>query len=217
MGADITLIFVMAKRSRSSQHWLNRNRKDEYSRRAREMRLVSRAHFKLEQLDRRFKLLSGTRYALELGGAPGGWTSYIENNLEPNGKFITVDSLDVKTGPNTIHLKGFVGTEEIDAQIDQFLNGVKLDIVLSDMAPNISGVKLRDQAQMMDLCSLTLSTSRSLLKKGGTMVVKSFQNPNMSEFQKEVKKCFDKVRIVKPLASRSKSSELYLVAQGFGY
>ena len=217
IATNSTVIFVMTKRSRSSQHWLDRHRKDEYSRRARKLGHVSRAHFKLEQLDQRFKLLSGVNYALELGGAPGGWTSYIENNLEPNGKLITVDPLEVRSGPKTIHIQGLAGTKQIDSQILDILDGIKLDIVLSDMAPNISGIKIRDQAEAMNLAFLALSKARLLLKKGGALALKSFQNPDISEFLQEVKKCFGSVRIVKPPASRSQSSEVYVVAKAFRF
>ncbi len=205
----------MTKRSKSSQHWLERHRKDEYNVKARKLGHVSRAHFKLVQLDRRFKLISGVKYALELGGAPGGWTSYIEDNLELNGKLITVDPLDVKSGPNTLHIRGLAGSEKIDSQIFNVLDGKKIDIVLSDMAPNISGIKIRDQAAVMDLAYLALNMSKLLLKKDGAIVVKSFQNPEINEFLQEVKKYFDSARIVKPPASRDQSSEIYVVAQGF--
>ena len=215
MAADITLILFMAKRSKSSQHWLERQRKDEYNVRARKLGYVSRAHFKLEQLDRRFKLMSGIKYALELGGAPGGWTSYIEDNIESNGQLITVDPLDVKSGPKTLHIRGLAGTEQIDSQILNVLDGQKIDIVLSDMAPNISGIKIRDQAAVMDLADLALGMSKSLLKGGGAMVVKSFQNPEITGFLQEVKKYFESARIVKPPASRDQSREIYVVAKGF--
>ena len=215
MAADITLILLMAKRSKSSQHWLERQRRDEYNVRARKLGYVSRAHFKLEQLDRRFKLMSSIEYALELGGAPGGWTSYIEDNIESNGQLITVDPLDVKSGPKTLHIRGLAGTEQVDSQILNFLDGKKIDIVLSDMAPNISGIKIRDQAAVMDLADLALGMSKSLLKGGGAMIVKSFQNPEITGFLQEVKKCFESARIVKPPASRDQSREIYVVAKGF--
>ena len=215
MAADITLILFMAKRSKSSQHWLERQRKDEYNVRARKLGYVSRAHFKLEQLDSRFKLMSGIKYALELGGAPGGWTSYIEDKIESNGQLITVDPLDVKSGPKTLHIRGLAGTEQIDSKILNVLDGKKIDIVLSDMAPNISGIKIRDQAAVMDLAHLAFDMSKSLLKGGGAMVVKSFQNPETPGFLQEVKKYFESARIVKPPASRDQSREIYVVAKGF--
>ena len=215
MAADITLILFMAKRSKSSQRWLERQRKDEYSVSARKLGYVSRAHFKLEQLDRRFKLMSSIKYALELGGAPGGWTSYIEDNIGSNGQLITVDPLDVKSGPKTLHIRGLAGTEQIDSQILNVLDGQKIDIVLSDMAPNISGIKIRDQAAVMDLALLAFDMSKSLLKGGGAMVVKSFQNPEITGFLQEVKKYFESARIVKPPASRDQSREIYVVAKGF--
>ena len=203
----------MSKRSKSSQNWLERQKRDPYNREAKAFVLASRAYFKLEQLDRSFKLLSQVKLALELGAAPGGWTSYIEKKISKHGKLIAVDPLEVKGGPKTVHIKGCVGTGEIDLEIERILNGYLLDIVLSDMAPNISGVKVVDQAKSIELANLALSIGSRWLKEGGALVVKCFQSPDLGEFVEQLKRSFATVRLVKPHASRSQSSELYVVAK----
>ena len=205
----------MAKRSRSSQHWLERQERDHYSKKARAQGHPSRALYKLEQLDERFRLLSEVRYALELGGAPGGWTQYVEQKIPKSGKLITVDPLDVKTGENSIHICGFVGSDRVDRQIDEILNGRRIDIVLSDMAPNMSGIKEYDQAESMKLNFLTIDMVKRHLKNNGTSVLKTFQSPEITNLVEEIKNSFSSVRIVKPAASRKESSEVYVVAQGF--
>jgi len=205
----------MAKRSRSSQRWLERQERDHYSKKARAQGYPSRAFYKLEQLDERFRLLSEVRYVLELGGAPGGWTKYVEQKIPKSGKLITVDPLDVTIGENSVHICGLVGSDLVDRQINEILNGTRIDIVLSDMAPKISGVKERDQAESGRLNDLTIDMVKKHVKGGGTAVLKTFQSPQITNLVEEMKNSFSSVRIVKPAASRKKSSEIYIVAKGF--
>ena len=205
----------MAKRSRSSQHWLERQERDQYSKKARSQGHPSRALYKLEQLDERFRLFFEARYVLELGGAPGGWTQYVEQKIPHNGKLITVDPLDVKTGQRSIHICGLVGSDLVNRRIAEVLNGTKVDIVISDMAPNISGVKERDRAESLRLNLLTVDMAQTYLKNKGVAVMKTFQNPQVANLVEEIKNSFSSVRIVKPAASRKESSEVYVVAQGF--
>ena len=205
----------MAKRSRSSQHWLERQEKDQYSKKARSQGHPSRALYKLEQLDERFRLFFEVRYVLELGGAPGGWTQYVEKKIPYNGRLITVDPLDVKTGQKSIHICGLVGSDLVDRRIAENVTGTKVDIVISDMAPNISGVKERDRAESLRLNLLTVDMAKTYLKNKGAAVMKTFQNPQVGNLVEEIKNSFSSVRIVKPAASRKESSEIYVVAQGF--
>jgi 23S rRNA (uridine2552-2'-O)-methyltransferase len=155
------------------------------------------------------------RYVLELGGAPGGWTQYVEQKIPHNGRLITVDPLDVKTGQKSIHICGLVGTDLVNHRIAEILNGTKVDIVISDMAPNISGINERDRAESLRLNVLTLGMAKTHLKKKGVVVMKTFQNPQVANLVEEIKNSFSSVRIVKPAASRKESSEVYVVAQGF--
>ena len=205
----------MAKRSRSSQHWLERQERDQYSKKARSQGHPSRALYKLEQLDERFRLFYEVRYVLELEGAPGGWTQYVEQKIPQNGKLITVDPLAVKTGQNSIHICGLVGSDLVNQRIAEILKGTKVDIVISDMAPNISGIKERDRAESLRLNLLTVDIAKTYLKNKGAAVMKTFQNPQVANLVEEIKHSFSSVRIVKPAASRKESSEVYVVAQGF--
>ena len=205
----------MAKRSRSSKYWLERQKRDQFSKMARMQGYPSRAHFKLKQLDERFRLFIDAKHVLELGGAPGGWTQYIEEKVTKNGRLITVDPLEVKTGANSIHVLGSVGSEFVYQRIDEILNGLKIDVVLSDMAPNISGIRSRDQAESARLNRLTIEMVQRYLKCNGKVVMKTFQSPGIDIFVEEMKNYFSSVRIVKPKASRKMSSEVYVVAMGF--
>ena len=186
----------MAKRSRSSQHWLERQERDQYSKKARSQGQPSRALYKLEQLDERFRLFFEVRYVLELGGAPGGWTQYVEQKIPQNGRLITVDPLDVKTGQNSIHICGLVGSDFVNDKIAEILNGSKVDIVISDMAPNISGVKERDRAESLRLNLLTVDMANTYLKNKGVAVMKTFQNPQVPILVEDFKNYFRSVRIV---------------------
>ena len=205
----------MTKRSRSSKHWLERQKRDQFSKMARKHGHPSRAHYKLKQLDERFGLFIDAKNVLELGGAPGGWTQYIEEKITRYGRLITVDPLEVKTGENSIHVAGRVGSECVDRRISEILNGLRIDVVLSDMAPNISGIRSRDQAKSARLNDLTIDLVRKYLKSGGSVVMKSFQGPEVVKLVEEMENYFSSVRIVKPEASRKVSSEIYVVAQGF--
>ena len=121
----------------------------------------------------------------------------------------------VKTGQKSIHICGLVGSDLVNRRIAEVLNGTKVDIVISDMAPNISGVKERDRAESLRLNLLTVDMAQTFLKNKGVAVMKTFQNPQVANLVEEIKNSFSSVRIVKPAASRKESSEVYVVAQGF--
>lgn len=205
----------MAKRSKSSDRWLQRQRKDYFVRQAQGGGQISRAHFKLEQIDKRFRLVQGKQRVLELGAAPGGWTHYLENKLN-GGLLIAVDPLPITSGQNTHVIEGLAGEDAVDAEIDQILYGSQLDLVLSDMAPNISGIRTVDQARAMDLADTCLEYCQRWLRPGGAMTIKSFQGEGLDEWVAMLKKSFDKVNVTKPKASRSDSREVFVVALGFG-
>ncbi len=204
----------MAKRSKSSDRWLRRQRKDPYARQARDQGQVSRAHFKLEEIDQRYGLLARGQRVLELGAAPGGWTAYIEDKIQ-NGQLIVCDDRPVTHGPNTIWVEGLYGEPEIDAQIDALCAEGGLDVVLSDMAPNMSGIKVSDQARAMALAEFAEEAAVKYLKPGGVLVVKVFQGAGIDSWLAGLRTQFGKVRSVKPKASRSDSREVYAVAEGF--
>lgn len=204
----------MAKRSKSSDRWLQRQRKDYFVRQAQDGGQISRAHFKLEQIDKRYRLVQGKQRVLELGAAPGGWTHYLENKLN-GGLLIAVDPLPITSGQHTQVIEGLAGDPAVDEEIERLLDGAQLDLVLSDMAPNISGVRTVDQARAMDLADISLESCQRWLKVGGAMMIKAFQGEGLDDWVAGLRNVFSKVQITKPKASRSESREVFVVAQGF--
>jgi len=204
----------MAKRSKSSDRWLQRQRKDYFVRQAQDGGQISRAHFKLEQIDKRYRLVQGKQRVLELGAAPGGWTHYLENKLN-GGLLIAVDPLPITSGQHTQVIEGLAGDPAVDKEIERLLDGAQLDLVLSDMAPNISGVRTVDQARAMDLADISLESCQRWLKVGGAMTIKAFQGEGLDDWVAGLRNVFSKVQITKPKASRSESREVFVVAQGF--
>ncbi|MDH3640504.1 MAG: RlmE family RNA methyltransferase [Gammaproteobacteria bacterium] len=204
------------KRRGSSERWLQRQRKDPFARKAADEGLGSRAHFKLQQLDERLGLLRPGMRVLELGAAPGGWTAYLESRLK-GGQLIVCDSRPIQTNLETVVIEGLFGEAETDARIAELLTGRDLDLVLSDMAPNITGVRATDQARVMDLADLALEAAESWLKPGGSLVVKLFQGEGVDDWMGDLRKGkqFAKIRLVKPKASRPDSREVYAVGQQF--
>lgn len=204
----------MSKRSKSSHRWLSRQRRDPFARRAAAQGQVSRAHFKLEQLDQRFALLRPGLAVLELGAAPGGWTRYLEARLN-GGLLIACDPRPVTAGADTVVIERAYGEPETDARLAEVLGETRLDLVLSDMAPNMSGNRTTDQARAMHLADLALDAAERWLKPGGGLAVKVFQGEGIDEWMSTVRKQFAKARLAKPEASRSGSREVYAVANGF--
>ena len=203
------------KRSKSSDRWLARQRKDPFARQAAQTGRISRAHYKLEQLDRRFHLLSSGMRVLELGAAPGGWTRYVEERIAPGGLLIAVDDRPVSVSSETILIEGLFGTPDIDNKIDELLQGRPLDLVLSDMAPNISGIRAADQARSMELAELAEAAADRWLKPGGSLVVKVFQGEGVEDWIRRIRSKYGAFRQVKPEASRSDSREMFAVARAF--
>jgi 23S rRNA (uridine2552-2'-O)-methyltransferase len=204
----------MSKRSKSSERWLARQRRDPFARRAVAEGQVSRAHYKLEQLDRRFALLRRGMAVLELGAAPGGWTRYLEERLA-GGLLIACDPRPVSAAADTVVIEAAYGEAATDQRLIDVLGDDRVDLVLSDMAPNMSGNRTTDQARAMHLADLTLEAAQRWLKPGGDMVVKMFQGAGIDAWMAQVRLHFDAARLTKPQASRSGSREVYAVARGF--
>lgn len=203
------------KRSKSSDRWLARQRKDPFARQAAQTGRVSRAHYKLEQLDQRFRLLKPGMRVLELGAAPGGWTIYIEERIAPGGQLIAVDERPMTASADTLVLSGLFGTPEIDNKIDELLRVRSLDLVLSDMAPNISGIRAADQARSMELAELAEAAADRWLKPGGSLLVKVFQGEGVEDWIRRIRSKYGAFRQVKPDASRPDSREMFAVARAY--
>jgi 23S rRNA (uridine2552-2'-O)-methyltransferase len=203
----------MSKRSKSSDRWLARQRRDQFTRRAVAEGQVSRAHFKLEELDGRFRLLQRGMAVLELGAAPGGWTRYIEERVD-GGRLVVCDPRPLTAGADTIVIEGAYGDPQTDQRLGEILGEEGVDLVLSDMAPNMSGIRTVDQARAMHLADLALDAAERWLKPGGDLVVKIFQGEGVDQWVEQVREFFEKAQLVKPKASRSESREVYGVARG---
>jgi 23S rRNA (uridine2552-2'-O)-methyltransferase len=204
----------MSKRRKSSHLWLGRQRRDPFVRKAAADGQVSRAHYKLQQLDVKFRLVRRGMSVLELGAAPGGWTRYLEERLA-GGLLIACDPRPVSAGADTVVVEAAYGEPETDARLVELLAGRGIDLVLSDMAPNLSGVRVSDQANSMYLADIALEAAERHLNPGGSLVVKLFQGEGFDAWMTSVRARFDKVYLSKPKASRPESREVYAVARGF--
>lgn len=204
----------MTKRTKSSQRWIERQKRDPYVKKAADRGLASRAHFKLEQLDARHSLLRPHMWVLELGAAPGGWTRYLATRLS-SGRLIAVDYRPMQVPPGVVFLGLDIYSDEFNGAVAAALGGRKVDLVLSDMSPNISGVRAADQAAAMGLIDLATDAAMQWLKPGGALVVKMFQGEGVDEWVKTMRHRFEKAQLAKPAASRAESREVYGIATGF--
>jgi 23S rRNA (uridine2552-2'-O)-methyltransferase len=204
----------MARRSKSSGRWLEEHFSDPFVRRAKDAGLRSRAAFKLEELDAAEKLIFPGAVVVDLGAAPGGWSQYAARKLGGKGLVFALDVLPMDAITGVTFLQGdFREQPPLDALLAA-LAGRRADLVLSDMAPNISGVDVVDHARAADLEALALDFSRQVLGPEGVLVMKVFQGAGFQELLAEARRTFRAVRMRKPKASRQRSSETYLVARG---
>ena len=204
----------MARRSKSSGRWLEEHFSDPFVQRAKDAGLRSRAAFKLEEIDAAEKLLFPGAVVVDLGAAPGGWSQYAARRLAGNGAVYALDLLPMEAIPGVTFQQGdFREQAALDALLAE-LGGRRVDLVLSDMAPNMSGVDVVDQARAADLESLALDFARQVLRPGGVLVMKVFQGAGFQQLLAESRRAFAGVRMRKPKASRQRSSETYLVARG---
>jgi 23S rRNA (uridine2552-2'-O)-methyltransferase len=204
----------MARRSKSSGRWLEEHFSDPFVQRAKDAGLRSRAAFKLEEIDAAEKLIFPGAVVVDLGAAPGGWSQYAARRLAGNGTVFALDLLAMDAIPGVIFQQGdFREQAALDTLLAE-LGGRRVDLVLSDMAPNMSGVDVVDQARAADLEALALDFARQVLRPGGVLVMKVFQGAGFQQLLAEARRAFEGVRMRKPRASRQRSSETYLVARG---
>lgn len=206
---------VMPKRSSSSQRWLRRQAQDPFTRRARTEGWRSRAVFKLEEIDRRDQLFRPGQTVVDLGAAPGGWSQYAARRLDGRGRVFALDLLPMDALAGVEVLQGDFTGDEVLATLLAALDGRRVDVVLSDMAPNLSGTRAVDQPRAMVLAELALEFARQVLRPGGDFVVKLFHGEGFDAFVRDCRRSFGQVRARKPEASRGDSRESYLVARGF--
>ena len=202
-------------RSTASQRWLTRQLNDPYVKAAKERGLRSRAAFKLLEMDEKLHLLKAGMRVVDLGAAPGGWTQVAVQAVGPRGQVVGIDILPMDPIANVDFIQGDFTDDAVVEQLLGWLGGGRFDLIISDIAPNLSGIDSADQAGSMYLLELALDTVRKTLKPGANFAAKMFQGSGSDEYMKELRKHFEKVLIRKPAASRKESREVYIVAKGF--
>ncbi|PJK13282.1 23S rRNA (uridine(2552)-2'-O)-methyltransferase RlmE [Lysobacteraceae bacterium NML07-0707] len=201
-------------RSKSSHRWLREHFSDPYVKKAQAAGLRSRAAFKLEELVERDRLLKPGMVVVDLGAAPGGWSQWVRQQLGDTGRVIASDILEMPSLAGVEFLHGDFREDEVLAKLQQMLAGDVVDLVLSDMAPNMSGVDAVDQARAMYLSELAMAFADDHLRTGGTFLIKLFQGVGFDDYVRELRRRYAKVAIRKPAASRRRSNEVYALAQG---
>ena len=201
-------------RTKSSRAWLQEHFADHWVQQARAQGWRSRAAFKLQQIDQRLRLLQPGQLVVDLGAAPGSWSQYACTRVGQHGQVIALDLLAMDALSEVSFIRGDFREQSVLEQLQQALNDRAVDVVLSDMAPNISGVRNVDQSRAMDLAELALDFAREHLRPGGHWVCKVFQGEGFDALLQQARGAFKQVRMHKPESSRDRSREQYMVGTG---
>lgn len=202
------------KRTRTSNAWLREHVNDPYVQRAKAEGYRSRASFKLMEIDDKDHLIRAGEVVVDLGATPGGWSQVAAKRMNGKGRVIALDLLEMVPLHGVDFFQGDFRDDAILLRLETMLAGVKVGLVLSDMAPNISGIQVSDQARVMHLAELGLDFARNWLKPDGAFLVKVFQGHGFNEFMQEMRAVFTTVSSRKPDASRDRSAEVYLLGKG---
>jgi 23S rRNA (uridine2552-2'-O)-methyltransferase len=202
------------KRSKTSRQWLHRHVTDPYVQRSKREGYRSRSAYKLTEIDERDRLLKPGQVVVDLGAAPGGWSQVAAKRVGPSGKVIAIDLLPVDPIAAVTVLEADFGSKKGLAAVEAALQGRRADVVLSDMAPNLSGIAVSDQARSMELAELARDFALLHLQPEGALLVKIFQGAGYDDYLKSLRAAFRKVVVRKPAASRDESAEQYLLARG---
>ena len=214
-------------RSKSSGDWLKEHFDDEFVKRSQKEGYRSRAIYKLQEIQQKDNLIRPNMQVVDLGAAPGGWSQYAVELVGGNGRVVASDILAIDPLPFVEFIQGDFTEESVLNEILDVLNtdsknstqnkstNYRADVVISDMAPNMTGVEATDQPRSIYLCELSLDMACQILKPGGSFVAKVFQGDGSEAFLKDVRSHFNKVKIRKPKASRPRSREVYVVGHGF--
>lgn len=199
----------------SSTRWLNEHFNDIYVKKAQEQGLRSRAVFKLQEIDQKDRLLKPGQVVLDLGAAPGGWSEYAIQKVKESGVVVALDLLAMDPIPGVHFIQGDFSDHHIYEQLLEVVNHRPVDLVMSDIAPNLSGAKAIDQPKAMYLAELVLDCAKTTLSPNGSLLIKLFQGEGFDAYVREARLAFKTVAIRKPKASRPRSREVYLLARGF--
>jgi 23S rRNA (uridine2552-2'-O)-methyltransferase len=201
-------------RSKSSHQWLKAHFDDEYVKRAQREGYRSRAVYKLAEIQEKDRILRPGMTVVDLGAAPGGWSQYAAQVLGDKGRIIALDILDMDALPGVEFIQGDFREDEILGRLMEILGDSRVDLVMSDMAPNISGMEAVDQPRSMYLAELAADFAAQVLGKGGDLLFKAFQGEGFDEFLRDLRGQYRKVVIRKPRASRPRSREVYVLGKG---
>lgn len=204
----------MAKKG-SSGRWLAEHHRDPYVKKARAAGYRSRSVFKLQEIQKKDRLIRPGMVVVDLGAAPGGWSQYAAEVLGGRGRVVALDILPMDGIPGVEFMQGDFSEHGLLEQLHSMLHGTPADLVLCDIAPNISGVAAADQARSMQLAEQALEFCRLGLKPGGDFLIKLFQGEGFDAYLKAVRERFGRVQIRKPDASRERSREVYLLARDY--
>ena len=202
-------------RSKSSSTWLQRHVSDPFVKKAQLEGYRSRSAYKLIELNEKDRLIRPGMRIMDLGSAPGGWSQVAGKLVGAKGRVLATDILPMEPLKNVDFIQGDFNDEAVVAKLLDWLGGGKFDLIVSDIAPNITGIDSADQASSMNFLELALDTVRQTLKPGATFVAKMFQGSGSDQYVKELRTSFEKVLIRKPAASRAESREVFIVAKGF--
>lgn len=202
-------------RTKTSNQWLTEHFNDEFVKRAQKEGYRSRAIYKLIEMDDKDRLLKPGMTVVDLGAAPGGWSELLSKRVGDSGRLFALDILPMDALGDVTFIEGDFTEQSVYDELIEALEGKWVDLVISDMAPNLSGTKAIDQPKMMYLAELAMEFAVSVLKPGGTFVTKVFTGEGIDEYKKELRQHFAKIVVRKPKASRARSSEVYLMAKQF--
>ena len=199
------------KPSKTSKQWMQEHVSDPWVKKAKAEGYRSRAAFKLIEIDKKDKLLQKGQVVVELGAAPGSWTQIVARKVLPEGCVLALDLLPFEPIPGVDFIQGDFSDDAMVTELESRLNGRSVDLVLSDIAPNLSGIPTVDQGRMMHLAELALDFANQHLRPGGNMLIKLFQGQGFMEYRKAMQELFVTVASRKPEASRDRSAEVYLL------
>lgn len=205
----------MAKKSKSSSNWLREHFDDHYVKEAKRLGLRSRAAFKLMEIQEKDRLIKPAMIVVDLGAAPGGWSQFAADIVGSRGRVIASDILAMDSLADVEFVQGDFTEEVVFNQLLDLVGEEKADLVISDMAPNMSGMQAVDQPRSMYLAELALDMAKEVLRPGGAIVFKVFQGEGFDQLLSEMRSDFAKVVTRKPASSRARSREVYLVAKSF--
>ncbi|MCX7171483.1 MAG: RlmE family RNA methyltransferase [Proteobacteria bacterium] len=201
------------KKHKTNKAWIHEHVTDPYVQRARAEGWRSRAAFKLIELDEKEHLLKPGMTVVDLGAAPGSWSQYAVRRIQPGGSLLALDILEMQPLDGVSFIQGDFREQDVLVQFEAALAGRRVDLVLSDMAPNMSGIQMTDQARVMDLAELTLAFAAQHLRDGGDMLVKVFQGAGYMELREAMRQVFEVILVRKPNASRGRSAETFLLGR----